>query len=476
MPPDPVPPTSRQVDELLRPHRKLLARLRRADLSKTDLVEALRQVTELAAAVLDVERASVWRLADGGQRLVCLDLFQREAGEHSAGAEIALTAVPAYFAALQTERWIAADDAGADPRTAEFRDGYLVPNGIGAMLDSPIFVRGEMVGVVCQEHVGGVRRWNLWEELVAATLGDFVAYVLEAEERAKELRASEESFRRLFEAAPTPMVLARVSDGKLALFNPRAKEIMAIPDDVGPYELLASTFYERLEDRERILQDLRTAGFVEGREVPMRSLDGKRHWCLLSARTLVYRNEAHIAVGISDVSGLKEIEDRLREAAMRDPLTGVYNRRHFYDAGRRELERARRYDRPVSIAMLDADHFKEKNDRHGHGVGDEILVALAHTMKGGLRQSDMMARYGGEEFVVLFPETDLDEAERVTERLRASIAASPVPTAAGPVAVTVSAGVVGWARGEESLESFIGRADRALYEAKGLGRDRVQRG
>lgn len=471
---EPQPPSSREVEDLLQPQRKLLARLRRApSVSKSDLDDAIGQVTELAAAVLGVERASVWRLAEGGAQLDCVDLFVRGASAHRREGSLEKDACPSYFGALQTERLIAAADARKDPRTGELGEGYLVPNDIGAMLDAPIFLRGAMVGVVCHEHVGGTRRWNLWEELVASTLADFVAHVLEVEERARELRESEENFRRLFEAAPTPLVLARVADGTLGLLNSRAREIMGI-DVVEPYALAAERFYADPEDRNRFLADIAERGFVDQRELTMCTLSGERRQCMLSARALVYRGQPHIAVGINDVTQLKTIEAQLREAAMRDPLTGLFNRRHFYEVAARELDRARRYHRPLSLAMLDADHFKDKNDRFGHGVGDEILVALAKIASAELRKTDVLARYGGEELVVLFTETELDEAVRVAERLRAAVSDGPLPTSAGPVPLTISGGVVQLGSGDESLEALIERADRALYRAKALGRDRVE--
>jgi diguanylate cyclase (GGDEF)-like protein/PAS domain S-box-containing protein len=473
---EPEAPTSRQVENLLQPQRQLLARLRRSgDISKSDLADAIGQVTELAATVLGVERASVWRLEGEGTRLDCVDLYVRESGSHRLEASLSIESFPAYFAAIQTERIIAATNASGDSRTAEFGATYLAPNGIGAMLDAPIFLRGAMIGVLCHEHVGSARRWNLWEELVAGTLADFVAHVLEVEEREKELRESEENFRRLFEASPTPLVLARVSDGKLGLLNSRAREIVGV-GEVAPYELQAERFYADPEDRARFLADIGERGFVDNRELTMRTYDGEPRHCLLSARGLMFRGEPHIAVGISDVSALKEVEQRLREAAMRDPLTGLFNRRHFYEVATRELERVRRYRRPLSLAMLDADHFKQQNDRFGHGVGDEILVALAKSASLELRKTDVLARYGGEEFVVLFTETELDEAMRVTDRLRAAVANEPLLTSVGGVPITLSAGVVEWSPADRTLEALIERADRALYRAKALGRNRVERG
>jgi diguanylate cyclase (GGDEF)-like protein len=125
--------------------------------------------------------------------------------------------------------------------------------------------------------------------------------------------------------------------------------------------------------------------------------------------------------------------------------------------------------------MFDADHFKEKNDRYGHVVGDELLVAFTRIAAAELRKSDVIARYGGEEIVVLFPETELDAAFAVAERVRKKLAEQPIATSAGEVSLTCSGGVVSWA-GEGTVNRLIERADRALYVAKSSGRNRIERG
>src|SRR5439155_13035280 len=111
------------------------------------------------------ERASIWRLTDDGTAIECMDLFERSQSRHSAGATIHAADAPRYFEALQQERAITADDAFTDARTSEFRSGYLEPNRITSMLDAPVFVRSQMVGVVCHEHTGSARRWEFADEL-----------------------------------------------------------------------------------------------------------------------------------------------------------------------------------------------------------------------------------------------------------------------------------------------------------------------
>ncbi len=166
-----------------------------------------------------------------------------------------------------------------------------------------------------------------------------------------------------------------------------------------------------------------------------------------------------------------EVANRaLDQLVRRDPLTGVLNRRGFQSQSAPALALAQRGTRPVSLLMLDADHFKRVNDQHGHAVGDEVLRSLARTMAERLRASDVVARLGGEEFAALLPDTDLASARIVAEALREDIAARPHAKAGQ---VTVSIGLAPWRSPDEDLESLLQRADSALYDAKRQGRDRV---
>lgn len=168
----------------------------------------------------------------------------------------------------------------------------------------------------------------------------------------------------------------------------------------------------------------------------------------------------------------KELEDELRQLANTDALTGAANRRHFLDICGKELQRARRYGRPMALLMMDIDHFKRINDSHGHAFGDEVLKRLVETCQADLRGQDVLGRLGGEEFAVVMPECTLEAAEFVAERLRRTLAAVAVPAAGGSVDFTVSIGVVDWAP-ERSLEASLERADKAMYAAKSAGRNRV---
>lgn len=168
-------------------------------------------------------------------------------------------------------------------------------------------------------------------------------------------------------------------------------------------------------------------------------------------------------------------EENLR-LSITDALTGVFNRRHLMSQLGRELERAQRYQHPLSLMLCDVDHFKRINDNYGHQLGDEVLVNFARSLRHSLRDTDWMARYGGEEFVVVLPETDMAGAHLVAERCRSELAAQPLQTATIAVPITASFGVSGWEPGmniDMALDRLIAAADSGVYASKSGGRNRV---
>lgn len=167
--------------------------------------------------------------------------------------------------------------------------------------------------------------------------------------------------------------------------------------------------------------------------------------------------------------------EEVRHLARTDPLTGLYNRRHFFELAQRELERVRRAQGTMAIIMLDVDHFKQVNDAFGHQTGDLALQGVADLLRASLRAADVSARFGGEEIVILLPDTNLARATAVAERLRSSLARMRFNTERGEVAITASFGVTA-IEAEQlsvSLDALIARADEACYTAKETGRDRV---
>lgn len=171
------------------------------------------------------------------------------------------------------------------------------------------------------------------------------------------------------------------------------------------------------------------------------------------------------------VRELRRANQRVQEIANHDGLTGLPNRRYFFERLDTVLKHACRHQRPLSVLMADLDHFKQVNDRFGHAGGDTVLCGFAALLKDGARAADLPGRLGGEEFAMMLPDTDREQAQRVAERLRAAMAERrPL----GPEhRFTVSIGV-GLLQAEDDADDLLARADRALYAAKAAGRNRVQ--
>ena len=237
-------------------------------------------------------------------------------------------------------------------------------------------------------------------------------------------------------------------------------------------ELRSTPFVDRVHPDDRERTEAEAAGLFEGAETlefenRYRAKDGSWHWLRWSSQ--LSPDESMIYARAADVTHLKQIEaereellNQVQEMARHDQLTGLPNRRALEEQLPRAMARARRSRSPISIAILDIDHFKAYNDSHGHLAGDEVLRACAKAWDSALRGEDMIVRFGGEEFLVLLPDTEPDVAAEIVERLRLKT----------PMDQTCSAGLACWDF-TESVDDLLGRADKALYLAKASGRNQL---
>lgn len=171
---------------------------------------------------------------------------------------------------------------------------------------------------------------------------------------------------------------------------------------------------------------------------------------------------------------LREKNATLARLSTTDPVTGMRNRRYVAEFLTLEVLRATRYRTPLSVMLVDVDHFKRVNDVHGHRIGDAVLQVVADTLRGALRATDLAGRYGGEEFLVVLPQTGLAGAGMLAERVRGAIEATAIEVGAStPLSVTVSIGVAELGESARNAEQLVERADTALYAAKNGGRNRV---
>lgn len=286
-----------------------------------------------------------------------------------------------------------------------------------------------------------------------------------------------EQLLNILDAIPA---LVGISDpeGRIVYLNRAARELQGLGPEDPVDHLRAAALHT--EDSLRLLEEeaMPTAleqGSWTG-ETMLRWQDGEP---LHAKQTLIaHRDERGELLRIStvaiDVSAEKQHQRRLEWLANRDSLTGVLNRRGFLRVLRQELETARRKERPLSVLMIDLDHFKPVNDQHGHAIGDQVLRQIVKRLRDQRRQEDAVGRLGGEEFSVVLPGADRDDARRIAEACRQQVANQPFDTDAGALQVTVSIGVA--SRSETDLQgaSLLRRGDEALYRAKEAGRNRVE--
>jgi diguanylate cyclase (GGDEF)-like protein len=169
-----------------------------------------------------------------------------------------------------------------------------------------------------------------------------------------------------------------------------------------------------------------------------------------------------------------QLYEEVEQLSITDELTGLFNRRHFMTKLTEDINRARRYNYPLSLVMLDIDHFKKINDTYGHSQGDTVIKEIAELLKKDPRAGDIVARYGGEEFMAIYPYTELGDAALAAERLRVLVESHPFPGKKSPLKVTISLGVATFpSEAVKDEDSLISQVDKQLYKAKQKGRNKV---
>lgn len=332
-----------------------------------------------------------------------------------------------------------------------------------------------LLGVISNRHMRITRRRRyltlLAERRATAELRLEVAARVAAE---RQLAESEARFRSLVELSPDPILVHR--DGRVLYVNPAGLRLVGADS---PEPFVGGIFLDFIhpDDRAGVVarQHRLASGAAElpAAEVRLLTLDGRELACEVLSGPTVYGSEPAIQSVVRDITVRKRLESELIRLATTDSLTGIANRRSFFEQLEREWARARRHARTLSLMMFDLDHFKHVNDSHGHAVGDLVLAALVDEARGLLRADDVLGRLGGEEFAILLPEVDLQGAAAAAERLRERLGARRVEAPAGPVRCTVSVGAVEARVALESPDVALKRADDALYEAKRTGRNRV---
>ena len=308
-----------------------------------------------------------------------------------------------------------------------------------------------------------------------------IADIDQRKQTERELHATQERFERMAGTIPCVLydyVFAPGADGRFLYLNSRCEEFFELTSAA----LLAdiSLFWKLVHDEDLAhLQAINAAAQQGGTqfacEFRIVTPSGREKWIHASSRpNPAPPGEPVVWSGyMTDITQTKLLEAELRQLATTDAMTGLANRHYFLRQMELEMERFYRTPRNNGLLMLDLDHFKNINDSYGHAAGDQVLRDFAARIQRHLRSVDLFGRMGGEEFCILLPDTDLAGATALAERLCQAVAREPARVEEASIAYTVSIGASNFRPGDKSFAAILARADKALYQAKNAGRNRV---
>jgi PAS domain S-box-containing protein len=317
----------RKRGEQVQRHRDVLLELARSD--KSDLGKALQKICSLSAATLEVARVSYWSLRQNGPVIACEVLYLRDTGscdEQFKGTQLGFSDCPAYFEALASKRPIVADRVLTHPATSGLAENYLKPLGISSMLDAPVWVGGEVVGVLCNEDTGRARDWSPEEIDFVSALASMVSLALEESSRADSehlLRESEERFSKAFRASPVNIVILRSSDKKFIEANDAFVRWFGLSRDrILGHDSEELGIWVNLDDRRKFLADLDRDGSLHEVECQLRSRRGTVHTIVQSADIIEINREPHMLVIGLDITQRKQAETEMLRTLAREKELG----------------------------------------------------------------------------------------------------------------------------------------------------------
>jgi diguanylate cyclase (GGDEF)-like protein/PAS domain S-box-containing protein len=453
-----------------------------------DLATAAPRILEAVCRLGEWDLGVLWLVSPPARRLRPSHVWHREAldlGELVAALRQAMVepgaGLPGRVWSERSPAWVA--DVGHEPG---FPHADLASRaGLPAALAFPIRVRDEVVGVM-GFHAPALHEPDHDLLLRLEGLGGQIGRLVERTRGQRALAACEARYRLLLDQLEAAVLL--VQDGQTVDCNPAALRRFGLPDRDGLIgrsllDLSPELQPDGTPSAEALEQRVRAALAGKPQAFPWLGVraDGSRLDVEARLVALEGEEEPLLQWVLTDVGGRRQLERelglaqaRVRELTVRDPLTGVHNRRHLDAYLQVELVAARRHHQDLSVALFDVDHLRALNEAHGRAAGDAVLRALAAAIGGAIRVEDLLARYGGEEFVLVMRQTAGREARDVAERLRARIERLEVKVGESRLRFTVSAGVAAFAElAEPSDDSLLGKADERLYRAKTLGRNQV---
>ena len=488
-----IPATVVTERRMRRQQSALLALVSNERTDKVSLDDRLARITQVAGTTLDVERTSVWLFTEDRSKLVCRSLFGLSLGRQMAGADLDASMFPAYIRALEQNRALDASDAQNDPRTRELTEGYLVPLGITSMLEATVRMdTGELVGVVCHEHVGPIRQWVLDERSFAASIADMVTGALTDDRRQRLTAAvahSEERYRT-YVSISTEAILGAEFEPPVQTDLPleqQADEVTARAVIVECNQALARMFdvgsTESLRGRaiaellpegvaRRIAVEWVRANYcLSEQEFQITATDGRLRW-VLGSNVGIIKNGALTGLWSTwrDITGRKGALAKLEYQARHDPLTGLPNRVWLAEQLSARIAESKTNGERLALLMMDLDHFKEINDGLGHHAGDQVLKLIGPRLKPLLDASlGEIARLGGDEFAVVIRRAGDEDAIRATAAELVAALREPFLIGTLHLGIDASIGAGIFPVHGNDASTLLRCADVAMYEAKRKG-------
>jgi len=439
--------------------------------------EAFRRLCECSSITLDVERVGIWLFNPDHTEIVCRSLYTKSKKQvETPGTVIRSRDYPRYFNALEEHRVVAATDATRDPRTSEFNERYLKPLGITAMMDAPIRLHGELVGVVCHEHVGTVREWPLGDQEFASSIADLVAINLEAAERRRveETLREERNFTDAVLDSTDLLMVVLDPGGRVVRFNRAAGHLTgySAPEAIGKIFWEVFTAPEDAETVREIIANPASEASGNQHEHSWLTRHGARPYIAWSITPL--RDKAgtlrYTVVTAIDISQRRALEEQLVHDAFHDSLTGLPNRALVLDRlGMVIRQTIRRRAHKFGVLFVDMDRFKIINDSMGHLEGDRFLIEISRRLEKCVRPGDTVARFGGDEFTILVDDVKgVADCTLVANRIQQQLA-TPIQIGGQDVFMSASIGIAMSDTGYERAEDVLRDADIAMYRAKARG-------
>ncbi|MEX0872981.1 MAG: PAS domain S-box protein [Aquisalimonadaceae bacterium] len=443
-----------------------------------DLDAVYGEVALRLADVLQASRAGVWLFNEKRTQLRCVELYSTEQSVHESGQVLNIARYPSYLSALEEGVGVDAVDVEHDPRTRELFSDYLGPLDIRSLLDTPIRISGQAMGVVTVEQVGMRRQWTVDEISFVGAMADQVAQSLINRDRrqsAQALQDSERRYRVLYDHNPS-MFFTVDREGLIRSVNRFAAETLG-----RSVEELVKVPFDKLhaEEDQALVQAwvsdcIGAHGELRRWDTRLARAEDEPIWIRVTARSIRDVDGARVMLAVcEDITEARKLSEELSYQASHDSLTGLYNRREFEQRLERALQGSKLSGDDHALLYLDLDQFKVINDTCGHIAGDELLRQLSDVLRSRVSKRDTLARLGGDEFGVLLEHCTPDNAQRVAEAARSAIAEFRFSWSGQTFGLGVSIGLVPITSTSTSINDILSLADTACYAAKDQGRNRI---